>query len=313
MLRLGIDIGGSSIKLGIVEDNDGKVISYSDIKFVYGAWDKNLANVKDATYDMLSKNNLKLSDIESIGIGVPGLLDKNCEVLEEAYNLGLSKINIKKDFENLFSPLKITIVNDADAAGLCEYYFGIFKGRENACLLTLGTGLGGCVILNGKLFTGGNKRGIELGHMKIEKDGNLCTCGGRGCAESYVSASALSNNIKKLYDETKDETILNAAGRKIENINSKTLMDLAKNNHEGAKKIVDEFAQNLSIVISNICVLYDPEIIGLGGGVSSSYELWFDKLIKKVKEKTFAGREFEIKIAKYGADAGFIGAAMAGK
>lgn len=313
MLRLGIDIGGSSIKLGIVEDNDGKVISYSDIKFVYGAWDKNLASIKDATYDMLSKNNLKLSDIESIGIGVPGLLDKNCEVLEEAYNLGLSKINIKKDFENLFKNLKISIINDADAAGLCEYYFGIFKGRENACLLTLGTGLGGCVILNGKLFTGGNKRGIELGHMKIEKDGNLCTCGGRGCAESYVSASALSNNIKKLYDETKDETILNAAGRKIENINSKTLMDLAKNNHEGAKKIVDEFAQNLSIVISNICVLYDPEIIGLGGGVSSSYELWFDKLIKNVKEKTFAGREFEIKIAKYGADAGFIGAAMAGK
>ena len=313
MLRLGIDIGGSSIKLGIVEDNDGKVISYSDIKFVYGAWGKNLANIKDATYDMLSKNNLKLSDIESTGIGVPGLLDKNCEVLEEAYNLGLSKINIKKDFENLFNNLKISIINDADAAGLCEYYFGIFIGRENACLLTLGTGLGGCVILNGKLFTGGNKRGIELGHMKIEKDGNLCTCGGRGCAESYVSASALSSNIKKLYDETKDETILNAAGRKIENINSKTLMGLAKNNHEGAKKIVNEFIEYLSIVISNICVLYDPEIIGLGGGVSSSNELWFDKLIKKVKEKTFAGREFEIKIAKYGADAGFIGAAMAGK
>ena len=313
MLRLGIDIGGSSIKLGIVEDSDSKVIAYKDLKFFYGAWDKNLTNIKDAVQDMLSKNNLKLSNIESVGIGVPGLLDKNCEVLEEAYNLGLSKINIKKDFENLFSPLKITIVNDADAAGLCEYYFGIFKGKENACLLTLGTGLGGCVILNGKLFTGGNKRGIELGHMKIEKDGNLCTCGGRGCAESYVSASALSNNIKKLYDETKDEAILNMAGGNVENINSKVLMDLAKNNHEGAKKIVDEFIEYLAIVISNICVLYDPEIVGLGGGVSASYELWFDKLIKKVKEKTFAKREFEIKIAKYGTDSGFIGAAMAGK
>lgn len=313
MLRLGIDIGGSSIKLGIVEDNDGKVISHKDLKFFYGAWDKNLTNIKEAACDMLSENNLKLTDIESVGIGVPGLLDKNCEVLEEAYNLGLSNINIKKDFENLFSPLKITIVNDADAAGLCEYYFGTFKGRENVCLFTLGTGLGGCIILDGKLFTGGNKRGIELGHMKIEKDGNLCTCGGRGCAESYVSATALSNKIKKLYEETKDEAILNAAGGKIENINSKILMDLAKNNHEGAKKIVDEFVEYLSIAISNICVLYDPEIIALGGGVTSSYELWFDGLIKKVKEKTFAGREFEIKIAKYGTDSGFIGAAMAGK
>ncbi len=313
MLRLGIDIGGSSIKIGIVDDETGKVIGRSNPKFVYGDWDKNLSNIKSSVDDLLSSNNIALSDIASVGVGVPGILDKNHEVVLSAHNLGLSNVNVKKDIEKLYAGKEIKILNDADAATLAEYYFGIFKGKKTAVLLTLGTGLGGGVIIDGKLFTGGKNNGIELGHMKIEKDGALCTCGKKGCAEAYVSAKSIGDKFIKLYNETKDEEILNAAGGHTENINSEILNALVKNNHKGATNILEEFTSDLATIISNVCIFYDPEIIGLGGGLTQSSFLWIDKVIKKVNDMKFAHDTYEIKIAKFGKDAGFIGAAMACK
>lgn len=312
MVRVGIDIGGSSIKIGVIEDTNGEVLSKEAIPFIYGNIKENCSNIKSSIDKLLSANNINLKDVCVIGLGVPGVLDKNKEIILNAYNLGFNNINIKKEFENTFPNTKISIVNDADAAAICEYYFGIFKGKSSAVLLTIGTGLGAGVILSNKLFCGSKNNGIEIGHMKIEtKDDLKCTCGSYGCAEIYASAKALDDKMKNLYEQTGDKIILDTAGGEIENINAKTAMDLASKNYEPAVKMVDEWIDYLSSAIVNICLFYDPEVIGLGGGIVASKDYFLPKLIEKVKSKLIIKDDYEIKIAKYENDAGFIGAAFA--
>ncbi len=312
MIRLGVDIGGSSIKIGVIEDIDGKVLGKDSIPFVYGDIKRNCSNIKSSIYDLLANINKNMDDVHILGAGVPGILDKNKETILDAYNLGLTNINIKKELENIFPNLKICIVNDADAAAICEYYFGIFKGKSSAVLLTIGTGLGAGVILSNKLFCGSRNNGIELGHMKIEtKNPGRCTCGGCGCAEVYTSAKSLDDKMRALYEETKEKIILDAAGGCIENINAKTAMDLAEKMYEPAVSIVDEWLEYLSNVICNICLFYDPEVIGIGGGIVASKDYWLAKLTEKTKTKIITKANYEIKIAMHGNDAGFIGAAFA--
>lgn len=312
MVRVGIDIGGSSIKIGVIEDKSGKVLSKEAIPFIYGNIKENCSNIKSSIDKLLSDNNCTIKDVHVIGLGVPGILDKKKEIILDAYNLGFNNINIKKEFENIFPNTRINVVNDADAAAICEYYFGIFKGKSSAVLLTIGTGLGAGVILSNKLFCGSKNNGIEIGHMKIEtKDDLKCTCGSYGCAEIYASAKALDDKMKNLYKQTGDKIILDTAGGEIENINAKTAMDLASKNYEPAVKMVDEWIDYLSSAIVNICLFYDPEVIGLGGGIVASKDYFLPKLIEKVKSQLIIKDEYEIKIAKYGNDAGFIGAAFA--
>lgn len=298
MYRIGVDIGGTNIKIGFV-NADKKLFAKDIIPFEKKDFKYVCADISDKIKEMISSHGLDLGDASSLGIAVPGSVNTSSGMVLSAYNLDFFDAPIKSEMEKHFPGIKVFIANDADAAALAESKAGALIGKKTALLITLGTGTGGGLILNGKMFSGGNGRGVELGHMALiadSKAGLPCTCGNTGCIEAYCSA-----------------TWLEAKGRKVFNspdIDSKYIIDLAKAGDPKALAIFDEFTDHLSSAIASICSLLDPEAIAIGGGISECGDILYDALRAKVKEKNFFKADYCIVPAMLGNEAGIIGAAM---
>lgn len=312
--------GGSHIAIGIVEN--GEILDKIENKI--SETDK--SNITEILEQTILENIIKLSNkvserklnveknkIESIGIAVPGTVDKTS--ICQCVNLGIKNYNIVErlntiftDYSSLFEqlPIKINLQNDAKCAAIAENEHGVLKNYNNSIFLTLGTGIGGAVILNNQLLEGGRVPGYEFGHMIIEKDGLDCNCGKKGCFELYGS-------MKKFKKEIKASLNLN------EFTTSRQLVDLLKydkalnRNNENIKKAIEEYIENLSIGISNLINIFEPEIIGIGG----SFVYFEEFLLENLKDKILSGNllfnkrdDIIIKSAILGNDAGIIGASM---
>lgn len=301
MEKIGIDLGGSHIAIGVIDKN-GKILEKTE-KRLKGKITAEVKKVIEETIFETVEKYRKEYKIDEIGIAIPGTVNKT-EVIKSV-NLGLKNYKIV-DVLNKKINIPIKIKNDAKSAAIAESKFGALKGYNRVLFLTLGTGIGGAVIINNKLLDTGDLPGCEIGHMVIEKDGLECNCGRKGCFEKYASMKAFKNNLRKTlgYDE---------------NFSGKELLALIKNtkkedkNYNVINKIKQEYIVYLSIGLANLINIFEPEVIGIGGSFVYFEDVLLDDLKNEIisKDMLFNKRkEINIQTAVLGNEAGIIGAVL---
>ncbi len=298
-MKVGVDLGGSHIGLGIVDDN-GKIIEKFERRLLLK--DKEENNIKETIEKYIIENFLNLNNkylITNVGIAVPGSVYDN--IIEKCVNLGLKNYDLAKNLEQ-YIKCSIKITNDCKSAAIAESKYGALKNYKRALFLTLGTGIGGAVIINGKLLDCGKYSGSEFGHMIIQKDGLSCNCGKKGCFEKYGSIKALKDKLRK-------ELNLD------EKTSGKDIIKIIKenNNNEKINKIIEEYIENLCIGLSNLINIFEPEALGIGGSFVYYADILLEKLKKEIIEKNYlfnTRKNFLILPALLGNDAGIIGSTI---
>ena len=312
MYRLGIDVGGTNISAGIVDENF-KIIEKIQTKTSFFGEQKNFCNQLCSIYQkIISKAHISSNDIVSIGIGMPGTVNLQEGILEFSSNLKFSNFHVKKMLKLCLNK-KILLENDANAAAWGEYIAGAAKNAKSAIVLTIGTGIGGGIILNDKILHGINFNGAEIGHMVIVNKGKKCSCGRLGCFEAYASASALAHAARKAVLKKPSSIIYKLVRGDLQKINSKIIFSSARKNDPLAQDLIKNYLGYLSCGIVNLINIFQPEIFLIGGGVS--YE--GDSILNYVKNYTEkyrysknASSQTKISIAQLKNDAGIIGAAF---
>lgn len=312
MLYVGVDLGGTNIAAGIV-DKEGRILLKKSVPTLRQR--KPEAIIQDMCKlidSLIGERGLTYGDIESIGIGSPGLHDRQNGVTIYNSNLGFRNVPVR-DMVQKHIDKPVYIENDANCAAIAESVAGAARGEEHAVVITIGTGIGGGVIINRKLYAGFNGAGGELGHAVIALDGEPCSCGRRGCWEVYSSATALIRQTKKAAQNDPDSKIWELVGGDIDRIDAKTAFDAAKSGDETGKNVVERYIELFAEGLANIVNIFQPGVIVIGGGVSKEGEYLLAPLREKVKEKAccFEGiGEPRIVAAKMGNDAGIVGAAF---
>lgn len=299
-MKIGIDVGGSHVALGIIDDN-GKLVLKEEKDYSYNSEDMSqivLETIIGLLYKTIRENNIEEKEIELIGITFPGTVSGG--VVIKAENLGIEKLNIEKEIKKEFN-VPIYLQNDAKSAAKAEKYFGSLKNYDDALFLIIGTGVGGAAFLEGKLLIPKRYSGFEVGHMVIEKDGEKCNCGRKGCFEAYSSMKRLKQKIQKEF-ELPD----------IDGKNIKKFM-LENRDNERLNNILDTYIDYLSIGICNLINIFEPEIISIGGSFAHYKDILLDRLEKKLQDRTELYNKDtipKIVVAKLKNDAGIIGAVM---
>lgn len=306
---IGIDIGGTNLR-GAVVDSKGKILKKYSLSSEANVGIDNLIN---NLIDLI--NNLRADfKITGIGIGIPGILDSKKGIITQAPNIkNATNYPIKNALQNKIKPtLPILIENDANCAAFGEYKFGAGLGLKTLIMITLGTGVGGGIILNGEIWNGAHGMGGEIGHIKIYPDGNKCNCGNRGCLESYSSLVGIKNMIK---NGVKENKINKKLLQKIKSTKQDKLPELfyeeAKSGNSFSKRLWEEFGKALGIGISSLTNLLNVEIVVIGGGIANAWQMFIPSTKKAVKENTLIGPYQKLKISKSKLknDAGILGAA----
>lgn len=296
-MKIGIDLGGSHIAIGVIK-NDKIIVEKQEKRLL----SKEKRNIEQSIEDYIIQNVKELEkkyEITEIGIAIPGTV-KN-ELIIKSVNLGVSNYDLVRKLKSKIK-LPIKIRNDAKCAALAECKIGVLKDYDRSLFLTLGTGIGGAVIINGKLLDTGNLPGCEFGHMIIEKNGLECNCGKKGCFEKYASMKAYKNKLRDalgLDEKTRGEELLDKLRK---NPNDKTL-----------NKVTDEFIEYLSIGISNLVNIFEPEAVGIGGSFVFFSDVLLDKLKKNILEKNYlfnSRNDIIIVPAVLKNDAGIIGSIL---
>ncbi len=305
---LGIDLGGTFIKGGIVNDDGEIVLSKKVPTESEKGENKVVENIAELVNSLLSETGLSKNDVVGIGMGVPGMIDSKNGVVVFSNNLRWKDFHIADEVTRS-TGIKVKIANDANVAALGEAKFGAGKEFDDTVMLTLGTGVGGGIVIGNKLIEGNKSAGAELGHMVIVEGGELCTCGRRGCLEAYASATALIRETKKAMLQNKKSKMWEIGS--IDKVDGKTPFDYAGCD-ETAKKVVDNYVDKLACGIINFANIFRPNAILLGGGVCAQGENLLKPLRAKMSNEIFAGDlgpECPVEIAKLGNKAGTMGAA----
>ena len=315
MYYLGIDLGGTKIAAGIV-DADGRIIKKASVPT------GRTRNSDEIVEDMclLAENLIKdagisLKELDSIGIGSPGTHDRKNGIVLYNNNLNFRNVKVREQMQK-HVPVPVYLENDANCAAIAESVAGAAKGADFAVIITIGTGIGGGVIINKKLYTGFNGAGGELGHIVIRFNGEACTCGRNGCWEAYSSATALIRQTRNAAVANPNSKILALVEGDLDKINAKTAFDAARMGDETGTEVVDNYISIFAEGLANIVNIFQPNIIAIGGGVSKEGEYLLAPLREKMKDKIYSGEGVEktrIVEAKLGNDAGIIGAALISK
>ena len=312
MYRLGIDLGGTNIVAGVVDENY-KIVATGKRKTNCPRPSEEI--VKDmvaASNEAINKAGLKITDIKSFGIGSPGAVNPLKGEVVYSANLGFNNFGIVKSLKD-YMGVDFYIENDANAAAYGEYIAGAGKDCKNLIAITLGTGVGGGVIIDGKIFSGSNYAGAELGHIVIAMDGEVCTCGRCGCWEAYASATALVRQTKQAMIRYPQSVMWELCNNDINNVDGKTAFDAMRLGDVAGKTVVDRYVQYISVGVANCINIFQPEVICIGGGVSKEGDTLINPISEYVRGENFA-RKIEkqslIKTAELGNDAGIIGAAF---
>lgn len=306
----GLDLGGTFVKGGIV-DEQGRIVIKDKIptgrERPYGAIAADMAQL---VKDLASRAGLQEGQVAGVGIGSPGLIDAEHGVIVYSNNIRWEKVPLCGAVQERLG-LPVCITNDANAAALGEHFCGAGKQFGSMVFITLGTGVGGGVILNGELFEGFRSAGGEIGHMVIERGGWDCTCGRKGCFEAYASATGLIRRTRESMEAHKDSAMWKIAGS-LENVDGKTAFDGMRAGDAAAKQVVDEYISYLAEGVINLVNIFRPEAIVLGGGVCAEGETLLAPLREKVSPWLFGGADYApvaIVAASLGNDAGLCGAA----
>ena len=304
----GIDVGGTFIK-GVIADGEGNVLSDSKIptESRYGG-ERIISNILHLCDSLLNEAGIKKGDVSAIGIGIPGIVDTRCGTVVFSANLGLENFDIASRV-NKATSLPVKVANDANAAALGEMKFGFKNRYKNIVFLTLGTGVGGGIIIDGALYEGCGGAGAEIGHTVIDFLGEPCSCGRRGCIEAYSSATALIRDTKRAMAAHRDSKLWEIATP--DSVDGKTAFDCYERDPY-AKEVIDNYISRLACAITNMANLFRPEAVILGGGISAQGDRLTKPLQKIVDREIFAkenGPRVEILTAKLKNDAGALGAA----
>ena len=314
---VGIDLGGTNIVAGIV-DEEYNIIAKASTKTNCPRPEKEIADDMAKMAVQAVKNaNLTMSDIEWIGIGTPGIANSKTGIIEYSNNLGFKNTPMVKYIEEAIGrkDTPIFIENDANAAAYGEFVAGAAKGAKNAVCITLGTGVGGGIIINGKIYSGSNFAGAEIGHTVIEVDGAQCSCGRKGCFEAYSSATGLIRMSKEAMEAFPD-SIMNKMAQEKGKVTARTSFDAMRAGDKAAKDVVDKYIKYLAAGITNTINIFQPDVLCIGGGVCNEGDpllLPMKELVKKEVYTRDSEKNCDIVIAKLGNDAGIIGAAFLGR
>ena len=309
MIAIGIDIGGTSIK-GAAVDSNGKVYESFVMPFVKeDSGEKIIRDLAELVKKYIKEQGLE-GKIAGMGIGCPGSIDIEKGVVNYANNLGWNNLPIAKIMQETL-PYPVRLINDANAAALGEAKFGAGKSYENIILLTLGTGVGGGIIVDGKLYEGNEGKGAELGHVVIELDGEQCSCGRKGCLEAYASATALIREAKKAMLSDK-KSVLWELSPDIESIGGRIIFQAVAQDDKTANKVLENYIKYLGEGILNFCNIFRPDVIVLSGGIANAGEALFNPLndFIKVRDYGYKGTPaVKVVPATLGYDSGKVGAA----
>ncbi len=313
MFSVGIDLGGTNIAVGVV-DEKGNILSKVSTPTDNSRSHKEIiADMANASKDAIEKAGLSISDISGIGIGSPGTVDSENGIIVYANNLKFENVPMREELCSHIN-LPIFISNDANCAALGETSdAGAAKGLKNVVLITLGTGVGGGIIIDGKIYEGNYSAGAELGHSLLVLDGEKCTCGRSGCWEAYASATALVRQTKKAMEDDKDSLMWEITAGEIKNAGGRTAFDASRKGDKSGLKVVTNYIKYVSEGLVDMINIFRPEILLLGGGVSNEGEYLFSPVREYVGKYTYGGNRTPVPPvmkARLGNDAGIIGAAM---
>ena len=318
MYRIGVDLGGTNIAVGLVDENYKIICKKSvptgadrDGEFI-------VADMAALCLDVCADAGVDIKDVVSIGIATPGIANHDTGGVEYANNLHFKKFPIGKLLSDKLGGIKVYIENDANAAAWGEAIAGAAKGSRSSIMITLGTGVGGGIINDGKVYSGFNYAGAELGHIVIEHNGRQCSCGRKGCWEAYSSATALINMTTEKIEEYKAqgrETLMAKIVENADKVSGRTAFDAMRAGEAAAKEVVDTYISYLVTGLVNIVNIFQPEVISLGGGVSNEGQWLIDEMYPFIHEQQYGSgivEETKIRIAQLKNDAGIIGAAVLG-
>ncbi|MBE5777538.1 MAG: ROK family protein [Clostridiales bacterium] len=314
MVYIGIDLGGTNIAVGVVT-HEGKILATSNTRTLSERpYQEIVRDMITCTMNALKSCGKTVEDIKAIGVGIPGVADQKTGYVIFCTNLGWRNIPLKDEIQKYIDK-PVYIDNDATVAGYAESVAGVSKDCQSSVFITLGTGVGAGIVINGKPWSGAHGVGSELGHMTLVADGVPCTCGNDGCVERYTSATAIIRMAKQHCQAYPESEILKRAGGDPERINAKTVIDAAKMGDKVALQVFDRYSRYLAMTINNITAFLDPEMVVLGGGVSHAGQFLLDAVEEKLPRflmyKTLPSPR--ITLAKLGNEAGIIGAALLGR
>ena len=304
MYCFGIDVGGTTVKMGLFQE-DGTVLDKWEIKSrTENEGAAVLPDIADAIVAKLTQRGIEKEEIVGIGVGVPAPVTDD-GVVQQTANLGWGYKEVRRELEEL-TGMTAKIGNDANVAALGEMWKGGGVGNKNMVMVTLGTGVGGGIIINGNILTGNNGAGGEIGHLCVnEEETECCGCGKKGCLEQYASATGVVRLAKAKLAGYAGETVLNA-----DDVSAKDVFDAVKAGDKAAIEIAEEFGRYLGRALANIAALVDPSIFVVGGGVSKAGEVLFDYIKEPYMENAFfANKDVKFALAQLGNDAGIYGAA----
>ncbi|MCL2630558.1 MAG: ROK family protein [Firmicutes bacterium] len=306
---IGIDIGGMSCKAGVVNEKGEIVFRGSCPTKANAHYSEIIKDIADLTTEVIKNAGLSLKDIQAVGMGIPGTIDSENGVIVYSNNISFKKVPVIKEFKKHIK-LPVFIGNDANCAALGEVVFGSAKGLKDIVFITLGTGVGSGIILNGKIFAGKGGSGAEAGHMVIISGGDKCTCGRKGCWEAYASASALiklTERMAKKEPLSRVAQIIKADGK----ASGETAFKASKEGDKLGQKIVAKYAKYVSDGIVNLVNIFRPDAVLVGGGISNQGDYFIDMLAKQADKASYGGKinpRPVIKSAGLLNDAGILGA-----
>ena len=309
MIAIGIDIGGMSIK-GAAVDSNGRVYEKFSMPFIKGEpGEETIRKLAEIVKEYIAANGLE-NKIVGIGLGSPGTLDIKNGIVNYANNLGWENLHVADIFHEIL-PYPVRLTNDANAASLGEAKYGAGKSYDSIIMLTLGTGVGGGIIINGKLYEGNEGKGAELGHSVIVVDGEQCTCGRKGCLETYASATALIRETKKAMHSNR-RSLMWKVCPDIDLVGGKVPFEAAKQGDKTAIDVLDNYIKYLGEGILNFCNIFRPNVIVLSGGIANAGDYLFDRVNKYIKDRNYGYKmtpKVKVVPAELGYDSGKIGAA----
>ena len=312
MYRIGVDLGGTNIVAGVV-DEFYKIVAKAKRKTACPRpAGEILADIAACVNEAVKTAGITMDEVKSIGIGTPGSVNKRMGIVEYANNLGFDKVPARDILLKYFDK-PIYIENDANCAALGEAVAGAGGNVENFVAITLGTGVGSGIIVNGKIVNGCNDAAGEMGHSVIVVDGEPCTCGRKGCWEAYSSATALVRQTKAAMEENKESLMWEVVDGDISKVNGRTAFDAMRKGDTAAKQVVDTYIRYLAAGVTNVVNTFQPDVLCIGGGIGCESEPLLAPVREYVAKERYSihcGKQTQICSAVLGNDAGVIGAAL---
>ena len=309
---IGVDIGGTNIDIGVVDTGSAKILAKARVKTNAPRPAKEITEqIAGEIKGLVAGLGLSFSDIEKIGVGTPGVVKNNAVSL--ALNLGWENEPLG-DMITELTGLATYVANDANAAAYSEAVGGVGIGAESVVAIALGTGVGGGIVIDGKIWEGCNGFAAEIGHMIVEKDGRKCVCGNRGCLETYCSATALIADTVAAMKENEKSVMWELVGGDIKAVNGRTAFDAARLGDETAKGVVGRIIDYLAVGVANVINIFQPEVVCISGGISCEGDNLLIPLNERLEKLALSvnNEKTKVTIASFKNESGIIGAAYLG-